>query len=311
MRFLPGGGDIPEELMRDVNDGKAVFLCGAGVSCHRAGLPLFGNLTKQVYADLGENPDHEPAEQRAMGREEYDRALTSLEKRTHRPHDISRVRSTVAKLLQPPAGPFPDHETLLQLSQDPDGRPRVLTTNFDTLFERAAQSLKMTAHSHAGKALPDAGRPRDQGILHLHGRLADVAVPVDATDLVLTSADFGAAYLRDGWAARYIEHRMRLGPLVLVGYQAEDAAMRLLLEALDADRDRFPDLHGIYALSVSTISSASDWKAKGITPIEFDSFDSLYRTLSVWAQYRRDPRAFRHRRLEEILLSPPGVMSHE
>ena len=30
---------------------------------------------------------------------------------------------------------------------------------------------------------------------------------------------------------------MRLGTLVLVGYAAEDAAMRLLLETLDADRD--------------------------------------------------------------------------
>ena len=31
------------------------------------------------------------------------------------------------------------HWHLLQLSRDGDGRPRLLTTNFDTLFERAAQ----------------------------------------------------------------------------------------------------------------------------------------------------------------------------
>jgi len=35
---------------------------------------------------------------------------------------------------------------------------------------------------------------------------------------------------------------------VLVGYGADDAAMRLLLDALDADRDRFPDLKRVYAL---------------------------------------------------------------
>lgn len=308
MRFLPDGGDIPEQLLRDVNDGQAVFVCGAGVSRHRAGLPLFGTLTEQVYADLGESFDHEPAEQRAIEREEYDRALTCLEKRTRRPGDVSRVRAAVANCLKPPAGPLPDHEALLQLSQDPDGCPRLLTTNFDTLFERAAQYLKMTVPSHAGKALPDPGRTRDHGILHLHGRLADADLSLEMTDLILTSADFGEAYLRDGWAARYIEHRMRLGPLVLVGYHAEDAAMRLLLEALDADRARFPDLHEIYALSVHTASAASDWKSKGILPIEFQDFGLLYQTLSEWAQYRVDPRRYRQRRLQDILLGPSGIV---
>ena len=45
--------------------------------------------------------------------------------------------------------------------------------------------------------------------------------------------------------------------------------MRLLLETLDADRDRFRDLHDIYAIEIGTTTSASIWKAKGIKPIEF------------------------------------------
>lgn len=302
MRFLPNGGDIPEQLIRKVNGGKAVFLCGAGISRYRVGLPSFRELAEQVYAEIGESSDHEPAEQIALQREEYDRALTCLEKRTHRPGGVSRVRIAVAKRLAAPTGPFPEHQALLQLSQDQDGRPRLLTSNFDTLFERAARALALTIPSHAGKALPDPGRPRDHGILHLHGRLADPDVALEETDLILTSADFGEAYLRDGWAARYVEHRMRLGPLVLVGYQAEDAAMRLLLEALDADRSRFPDLHEIYALTTGTTGSASVWIAKGIIPIEFDGFELLYETLCEWAHYKRDPRTYAQRRLESILL---------
>lgn len=42
--------------------------------------------------------------------------------------------------------------------------------------------------------------------------------------MILTSADFGDAYLRDGWASQYVEDRMRLNSLVLVGYAAEDTA---------------------------------------------------------------------------------------
>jgi hypothetical protein len=268
VRFLEQGSDVPDELIRAVTNGSATFLCGAGVS-FRANLPSFKKLAERVYSRLGESPDDEPAERNAMASKEYDRALRSLEKRTHRPGTQSRVRDAVSKLLAPTAVAFPDHLALLQLSRDRDGRPRLLTTNFDTLFERAASAGGMVdVPSYAGVSMPCAGGDSDHGILHLHGRIAD-ALNLPPTDLILTSSDFGYAYLRSGWASRYIEDRMRLGRLVLVGYGAEDAAMRLLLETLDADRDRFRDLHEIYAIDKGTAESASLWKAKGILPIEF------------------------------------------
>ena len=133
VRFLQDGADIPQELIEAVRDGNAVFLCGAGVS-FRVGLPTFKRLTEQVYERLGEAPDGEPAERNALKSKEYDRALRSLEKRTHRPGTESRLRMAVAELLAAPAVGFPDHRALLQLSKDSGGRPKVLTTNFDTLF---------------------------------------------------------------------------------------------------------------------------------------------------------------------------------
>jgi hypothetical protein len=125
--------------------------------------------------------------------------------------------------------------------------------------------------------------------------------------LILTSADFGDAYLRSGWASRYIEDRMRLGTLVLVGYGAEDAAMRLLLETLDADRDRFRDLHDIYAIEKGSTESESLWKAKGIKPIEFDDYDAIYDTLSEWARYAMRPVEYRSARIKDILGTSAGV----
>jgi hypothetical protein len=53
MRFLEDGADIPDELIRAVTDGDAVFLCGAGVSL-RAGMPTFHGLTEQVYRKIHE-----------------------------------------------------------------------------------------------------------------------------------------------------------------------------------------------------------------------------------------------------------------
>ena len=99
MRFLPGTPDIPDELIRDVADGNAVFLCGAGVSM-RVGMPSFQQLTEQIYAEIGETPDNEAAEQEAMRRGENDRALRSLEKRTALPKVPSRVRAAAARLLR-------------------------------------------------------------------------------------------------------------------------------------------------------------------------------------------------------------------
>jgi SIR2-like domain len=269
-------------------------------------LPLFQKLTDDVYARLGETQANEAAERIAYGRTEYDRVLRSLEKRTLLPGTDSRVRAAVAEILATPDDvDLSRHLSLLRLSRDRVGRPRLLTTNFDTLFERAARQASITVTSHAGKSIPRPGDPRDHGILHLHGRLADDTLKLELSDLILTSADFGDAYLRDGWASQYVEDRMRLNTLVLVGYAAEDAALRLLLETLDADRDRFRDLKDIYAVEKRSDDSASLWKAKGIKPLEFPDHDAIYDTLAEWASYVVDPAAYGRRRVEEILQRPP------
>jgi hypothetical protein len=301
MRFLEGGADIPDELIRAVTAGDVVFLCGAGISV-RAGLPMFKELTEQVYAALGESSDNEPAERIAFDRYEYDRVLRSLEKRTLGA-GASRVRIAVTKLLAAPDVALPDHLALLQLSRDPGGRPRLLTTNFDTLFERAAMGAGLTVRSHATRAMPNPGHSNDHGVLHLHGRIGDPKLNLDESELILTSADFGHAYLRDGWASQYVEDRMRLSTLVLVGYRAEDAALRLLLETLDADRARFRDLKDIYAIEKQAADSASIWKAKGIKPIEFASYADIYATLAEWAQYAQNPREYTLKRVRTILTS--------
>ncbi len=294
MKFIDGGADIPDELIDAVLAGDAVFLCGAGVS-KGAGLPLFDELTARIYQDLGETYEHDAAERESFNKQEFDRTLRALEKRVRRPgSQRSPVRTSCAKHLQVPSlSEFPHHSSVLALSRDNEGRSRVLTTNFDTLFERAAADRNEEWFSESVKGLPKPGGPRDFGIHHLHGRIADAKLGLSESELILTSADFGDAYLRDGWASRYVEDRMRTATLVLLGYRAEDAALRLLLETLDVDRERFPDLKKVYALERRSPDSAAQWKAKGVTPIEFSSHEALYETLSAWAKYAERPRRIR------------------
>jgi hypothetical protein len=304
---LEDGAEIPDELLRAAVEGRTVFLCGAGVSCYGAKMPLFDGLTTQVYAKLGETDANEYAERHAIERKEYDRALRSLEKRTHRPRTDSRVRAAIIELLTAKDDAhLYHHRDLLQISRDGDGRPKLLTTNFDTLFERAARAAGWTVPSHGGKSIPKPGGARDHGILHLHGRIPDEKLGLEETELILTSADFGDAYLRDGWASQYIEDRMRLNTLVLVGYAAEDPALRLLLETLDADRERFRDMQDIYAIEKQTDGSASMWKAKGIKPIEFSDYGNIYATIAEWARYAARPSEYGDGRIRSILFQSPG-----
>ena len=144
------------------------------------------------------------------------------------------------------------HRTIVRLSRDLDNRILVVTTNFDTLLERAAAEVEQSETprdiSFAGQALPAPGSPSFSGIIHIHGRLADRSLGLEATPLVITSADYGDAYMRSGWASRFLFDLARCKTIVLVGYGASDAPVRYFLNVLEADRVRFPDLKPVYAV---------------------------------------------------------------
>jgi hypothetical protein len=331
MRFIEAGPDIPTDLVVAQERGETLFVCGAGVS-RTVGLPLFSGLVEGVYRRLGEDWAHHLAEREGMdegGRlyGQYDRVLRCLERRlaaSEAPRNRNmraRIRAAVRDELAPPEdADLSNHLALLDLSRDSQGRSRLLTTNFDTLFERAWLNEKgETATSYAGMALPRPMSEGSSGVLHLHGRLADPLVGTVETDLVLTSAEFGDAYLRSGWASRYVYDLARTHTLVLVGYQADDPPMRYLLEALEADREHYPDLRKVYAFGEC---SADDrdlmealWRAKGIEPVlyQVDNGDHvvLYGTLREWRSYAGDPTAWRRERLRYLLAEDPLPSSED
>jgi hypothetical protein len=53
MRFISDGPDIPDDLLIARDAGDVIFLCGAGVSQHRAKLPDFLTLGRDVISQLG------------------------------------------------------------------------------------------------------------------------------------------------------------------------------------------------------------------------------------------------------------------
>ncbi|WP_337660565.1 SIR2 family protein [Anderseniella sp. Alg231-50] len=321
LRFSKEGPAFPSQLVDALLVGEVVFLCGAGVSAPQ--LPDFGGLVKSCFADL--NVQMNPSEQHAFGNDRYEEVLGSLSRRIVDPTHMIR---TVVKLLQPPMDlNLDNHHTILRLSRNIENKPTIVTTNFDTLIERAllekAEPEGIRSLSSAGQDLPPPGSSDFGGIIHLHGRIADEDLDLEETALVVTSADYGDAYMRSGWASRFLFDLCRSKTIVLVGYSAGDAPFRYFLNVLEADRQRFPDLRPVYALDAVDDRDGHDvrWSTLAVEPIPYEyvpdpatgrnSHSAMWRDLGKLADVVERPRSTRRTWAQEILVKSHDRVSQE
>ena len=291
-----------------------VFLCGTGISAPQ--LPDFKQLVDRVYERLG--AELSPSQKAAYDGGRFEEVLGSLARDLAKPSEMVEAASA---LLAVPAHPdFSQVGTILRLSRDLDNRVLVVTTNFDTLLERSLREsddhLDIPSLSAAGQALPPPGGANFSGIIHIHGRLADAFIDVGATPLVLTSSDYGDAYMRSGWASRFLFDLARCKTIVLVGYSANDAPVRYFLNVLEADRARFPDLKRVYAFDSYGDDQAEaerPWGTVAVTPLAYcrrdpasgiENHSPLWNDLRHLADLVERPKASREARTRRILAAP-------
>lgn len=315
LRLSETGPGFPFELVDSMLDGKVVFLCGAGISAPM--LPGFKDLVTQCFKLL--NVEHTLAEKSALEAGRYEEVLGSLERRLVEPALFTR---TIAQQLTAPAKPnLCNHATILRLSRDLNNRPCVVTTNFDILLEKAYfkksnRKAETRAQSLAGQEIPRPGTSEFGGIIHLHGRLSDAQLGLSQTPLIVTSSEYGDAYMRSGWASRFLFDLCRCKTIVLVGYSASDAPVRYFLNVLEADRERFSDLHKVYALDSEPEPSkpSPGWDALGVVPLIYQKevdpstgkqgHAALWRDLAQLADIVERPR-IRRRELASAVLAKP------
>lgn len=228
LRFSEEGPEFPSTLVDALLKGEVVFLCGAGISAPQ--LPGFARLVDRCYDELNLEKDRSEHLSYEAGR--FEEVLGSLSRRIVDPDELVRTVSGLVKL--PKAPDLTRHQTILRLSRDLENRPTIVTTNFDTLIEHALrlEDLPLEAiarTSFAGQTLPLPGSANFHGIIHIHGRIADPAIGVDESALIMTSADYGDAYMRSGWVSRFLFDLCRCKTVVLVGYSANDAPVRYFL----------------------------------------------------------------------------------
>lgn len=302
MRYFNDGPDIPAHLLEQQALGNVIFFCGAGVSMP-AGLDSFWELTDRIVTSL----DAQEARKLLDDGWDFDRIFNQLVKEFERPEIDRQIYKALGRKR---AKTLAHHRAILSLSKGAAGTTQLVTTNFDLLFERAGcKAPKIVPPNLPNLELNQA----IDGVVYLHGRLADPD-ETNSANYVVSSSDFGRAYLAEGWAARFVKELRERYTLVFLGYSADDPPMRYLLEGLN-DREGVVYDNPIYAFSAETNESAIEaWYDRGVTPVGYDpskSHSKLWETIHAWAAASNDPQAWTESVIELARRGPRKLLAFE
>lgn len=275
-----GNLDFDDRILDAIKDGKLVVFAGAGISMGPpSNLDNFWKLAEKIARNTGLAPELP-----------LDRFLGVLQ------HRGVAVHQRAVELLSPEgSAPNDLHRDLVLLFGAAD-RIKLVTTNFDLHFETAAQEVYGSSPEiYRAPALPLGYS--FHGIVHVHGALPH------ASSVVLTDADFGRAYLTEGWARRFLLDVFRTHTVLFVGYSHDDVVMNYLARALPADGSA-----GRYALT----ETDGNWNLLGIQPIRFvkregaEAFRELYQGVAKLAERgARGTLDWQSRMLELVGRAPP------
>ncbi|MBN2752558.1 MAG: SIR2 family protein [Rhodospirillaceae bacterium] len=317
MRFLANGPIIPDALLMERDAGRVVFFCGAGVSIP-AGKPDFSKLTQHVIDKLTPSRNSEiikafdpwvaePSDTPPSARIPLDQIFQMLQQE-YGQYLVARHVAECLALSDGSAGNVDAHDIILRISANQAHEPQVVTTNYDHLFEHAPSWKDYPKYDPPG--LPDIQYGSSiKGITYLHGRLAEE--PDQKHNYILSSGDFGRAYLAQGWATTFVRHLLQKYTVVLVGYQAEDPPIRYLLQGLNSGVKGSPNR--LYAFDKGQPDEIeAKWQDRGVIPLAYQNEHSvLWDTLGKWAQQSDNPATWRSSVISMAQKSPRDLPPHE
>ncbi|MDA8030333.1 MAG: SIR2 family protein, partial [Alphaproteobacteria bacterium] len=281
--FIKDGMDIPDHLVHAQENGRVVFFCGAGISMP-AGLPSFKKLVDLIYSEL--NISKEGSEVDYYHEERFDWVLGLLERRLI--GGRMQVRKPLMDILQPESdspGTTATHKALLQLATYQD-RAQLVTTNFDQIFAKVIREQNLSIPEFQAPHMPESTSGQWGGLVYLHGLLPESYNASKLEHLVLTSGDFGSAYLTRQWAANFVNALLQNYIVCFVGYSLGDHLLQYLLTAPAHGESR----HNVYAfadLDGDKQKEYERWRAKGVTPVFYNpgkDHAPLHHTLEAWAK---------------------------
>ena len=280
------GINFPEALINALHDGELVIFAGAGVSMGEpVRLPNFKYLAKTIAEGTGET---------LRAGEEIDHFLGRLQDGKVKVHERAAEELDQDNLKSTEL-----HRNLLRLYPSVE-KVRIVTTNFDLLFEQAAKEIFDDQPEVFRAPVLPLGR-QFRGIVHVHGTVSR------HTEMVITDADFGRAYLNEGWAQRFLIELFGHFTILFVGYSYNDRIMNYLTRALLPGKT-----HRRFALTGKCNNDTDRWRLLGIEPVTYlqssrddhSALDEGARGLAVLAQYGVLDW---HHKITEIAENPPPL----
>ena len=274
--------EFPDKLLDALHNRKLVIFAGAGVSMDEpANLKGFADFAKEIARGSGETKSSDETEDQFLGRLQYRK---------------NRVHKRAARILsQNNPQPTGLHYNLLKVFSE-SSHVRVVTTNFDTLFEQAAKDvLDSNVKVYDAPALPLGSD--FEGIVHVHGSICE------PNNMVLTDADFGRAYIVEGWASRFLAELFESFTVLFVGYSYNDVVMKYLTRSLTPSR-------AAKRFILVKEGGKESWGEFGISPIEFrnlkeDKYRVLYKGVKSLAVYANRSFVEWQSKITELAQNPP------
>lgn len=233
------GIDFPNQIIDAIKEDRLVVFAGAGASVDKpTSLPNFEKLAKEIAEGTGHTLEKGDSCEVFLGTLKF--------------NGID-VNGQAAEILgQSCLEPNILHKAIVDLFVSPE-RLKIVTTNYDQMFERVAEQYNIPIRVFDAPALPLGSDVN--GIVHLHGNINNPKY------MVVTDEDFGKAYLTDGYASKFLVKLFESYTVLFVGYSYNDTILRYLTRAMSRGEsgDRF----------IMTDDTKSNWNALGISPITF------------------------------------------
>lgn len=282
-----GDIDVPQPVVDAFDAGTLVFFVGAGASlAPPSNLPDFEQLVRDLGALAGRPPTDDDLRHPDvfLGRLEISGV------------DVHQLVATAID--QPESQPNRLHAAIVSLAHA--GRiPRVVTTNYDRHLAAAADVGTLGLNIFEAPALP-VGDDFD-GIVHLHGSLNQ-----PSRMLVVTDSDFGRAYLREAWAARFLERMFSQFAVAFIGYSHGDVVMQYLARSLGPDHNRYV---------FTDDESNAEWRRLGLTPIAYPNATGDHSTLPAslerWVELASMGQVEHRARVADLVSGEPPTIPEE
>lgn len=232
------GVEVPDELIDAIKENKLVIFAGAGVSKGApANLPNFIELCQKIARSTKEKYD--------VKNDIPDRFLGKLKSI----HNID-VHNKTCQYIRMANQPNPIHSLIIKLFNNKN--VKIITTNYDTLFEKTFENNNEKVRVYDNPALPFGDD--FTGLIHVHGNVNE------PKNIIVTDEDFGRAYMSDGQVSRFLVKVFENYHVLFVGYSYNDVIVQYLTRALFKN-----DTYNRYVLT----DKNDNWELLGIKTIKF------------------------------------------